>query len=141
MFGADLVINNLEVDLVASQIEAVHYGFLGLNAIHVLLGIEEGEYVYVRVAIVGGPYVLVAAASSYGEASSFVCVKLVDRFGPSLHFVREDGWNGINHEGCCSVGGIFGLRFGGADALLSLGKMTLDSFIRVVAVLGGVSVG
>ena len=43
MFFADLVINNLEVDLVSLQSEAVHYGVVGCNEILFLHGLEGGD--------------------------------------------------------------------------------------------------
>ena len=78
MFGADLVIDNLEVDLVASQSEAEHYGVVGCNAILVLLGIEGGGKDCVGVAMIGGHYVLLTDVRSGGEASSVVCVNIGD---------------------------------------------------------------
>ena len=42
---------------------------------------------------------------------------------------QEDGGKDINHKGCWSVGGSFGLGFGGSNALPSLGKMTLYVFL------------
>ena len=39
VFGADLVVENLEVDLVSLQREAVNYGVVGYNVDLVLLGI------------------------------------------------------------------------------------------------------
>ena len=43
VFCADLVIENLKVDLVALQSEAVYYGVVGFNEILVLLGIGGGK--------------------------------------------------------------------------------------------------
>lgn len=54
---------------------------------------------------------------------------------------QEDGGKDINHKGCWSVGGSFGLGFGGSNALPSLGKMTLYVFFGRRAVLGGIGVG
>ena len=51
VFGTYLIIDNLEVDLVASQIEAVHYGVVGCNVILVLLGIEGWVWDCVVVAM------------------------------------------------------------------------------------------
>ena len=76
VFCADLVINNLEVDLVASQSETVSYEVIGCNAILVLIGLEGGDKDCVGVAMVGGKYVLVTAMISDEEASSVICVKL-----------------------------------------------------------------
>ena len=87
VFGADLVIDNLEVDLVASQSEAEHYVVVGCNAILVLLGIAGGGKDCVGVAMIGGNYSLVTAARSDGEASSVIHVKLGDWFGPNVNFV------------------------------------------------------
>ena len=39
VFDTDFVIENLEVDLVALQSEAVNYGAVGCNTVIVLLGI------------------------------------------------------------------------------------------------------
>ena len=40
VFCAEIVINDLEVDLVASRSEAVYYGVVGYNTIIVHIGIE-----------------------------------------------------------------------------------------------------
>ena len=66
VFCADLVINNLEVDLVASRSEAVHYGVVGYNVILVLLGIGGGGKDCIGVAMVSRQYVLVTSAISAG---------------------------------------------------------------------------
>ena len=80
--------------------------------------------------MVRGQYVFVATASSDGEASNFICLNLGYKFCPNVHFVRADGWKGINREGLCSVGGKVGLGFGGADALLILGNMNSVGFVE-----------
>ena len=98
-FCSDLVIDNLEVGLVASQSEAVHYGVVGCNAILVLLGLEGGNMDCVGFAMVGGQYLLVTAAISNGGESSVICVKLGYLFVPYMYFVQADGWKGINREG------------------------------------------
>ena len=87
VFYADLVIDNLEVDLVASQSDVVHYEVVGSNAILVLLGIEGGNNNFVGVEMVGVQDVLVTAASSDEEASSVIYVKLGYRFFPNVHLV------------------------------------------------------
>ena len=66
MFGADLVIKNLEVDLVALQSEAVNSGVVGCNDILLLLGIESGINDCVEVKTVGGQDAMITAASSDG---------------------------------------------------------------------------
>ena len=48
---------------------------------------------------------------------------------------------GIKREHLSSVGRIFGLGFVGADAFLSLGKMTLDGFVGRRALIGRVREG
>ena len=63
--------------------------------------------------MVGNNYLLVTNASSDGEASSVVCVNLEYQLGPNVYFIQADGWKGIKQEGYWSVGGIFGLGFGG----------------------------
>ena len=87
VFGAELVIENLEVELVASLSEVVHYVFLGYNVILVLLGLEGGDKDFVGVKMVGGQYVLATAASSDGGASIIVCVKLRYQFVTNVHLV------------------------------------------------------
>ena len=141
VFSTDLVINNLEVDLVASRSEALHYGVVGFNAILFLLCLEGGDKDCVGVVMLGGQYVLVTAAISTGEASIVICVNLGYWFGPNVHIVQSDGFKGIRCEGFWSVGGIFGIGLGGAYALQSLGKMNLDSFVGGISLLEGVSVG
>ena len=91
--------------------------------------------------MVGGQYILVTTASSDGGVSSLIFVKLGDWLRPNVYFVRADGWKGIKREGFWSVGGSLGIGFGEANSYQSLGKMTLESFLGVGAVLGGVSVG
>ena len=66
MFCADLVIENLEVDLVALQSEVVNYGIVGCNAVLVILGIEGGDKDCVGFAMIGVQYVLITAASPDG---------------------------------------------------------------------------
>ena len=87
VFGADLVIENLEVDLVASQREVVRYGVVDCNAILVLLGLEGGDKDCVGVAKVGDQYVLIIATILDGQASSVISVKLVDWFELNDNFV------------------------------------------------------
>ena len=64
MFGADLVIDNLEIDLVASQIEAVHNGVVGCNVILVLIDLEGGYKNCVVITMVGGQNILITPAIS-----------------------------------------------------------------------------
>ena len=63
VFNADLVIDNLEVDIVASRSEVVHNGVVGCNAILVLLGIEGGDKDCVGVTIVGSQDVLITTGA------------------------------------------------------------------------------
>ena len=129
VFCADLVIDNLEVDLLASQSEAVHYKVVVCNAILILLGLEGGKQNCVGAAMLGGHYALVTVTRSDGEPTSVICVKLGYWFGKNVHLIQADGWKGINREGCWSVGGIIGIGFGGSDALPSPCKMKLDGFV------------
>ena len=76
VFGAELVINNLEVDLVAALSVAVHYGVVGCNLILVLLGLKRGDKDDVGFAMIGGQDVLITAVRLYGEVPSIVCVEL-----------------------------------------------------------------
>ena len=87
MFGADLVIGNLEVDLVSLQSEAVNYGVVGCNTVLVILDIEVDNKDCVGFTMVGGQYVLITAAIPDGKASSVVCVNIGDRFDPNVHFI------------------------------------------------------
>ena len=87
MFYDDLVIENLKFSLIALPSEAFHKVVIGCNAILVLLGLEGGGRDYIGFAMVGGQYVLVTAASSDGEASIIVCVKLGHGFFPNVHSV------------------------------------------------------
>ena len=73
-FGADLVITNLEVDLVALRSEAVHDRVVGCNVILVLIGIKGGDKYCVGVIMVSGQDVLITAVRSDGEAPSVVFV-------------------------------------------------------------------
>ena len=63
VFNADLVIDNLEVDIVASRSEVVHNGVVGCNTILVLLGIEGGDKDCVGVTIVGSQDVLITTGA------------------------------------------------------------------------------
>ena len=87
MFGADFVIENLEVDLVVLQSEAVNYEVVGCITVLVILGIVRDEKDCVGFTMIGGQYVLITAVIPDGEASSVVCVNLRDRFDPNVHFV------------------------------------------------------
>ena len=91
MFGADFLIENLEVDLVASLSEAVHYGVVCCNMILGLLGIERIDKDGVGVTMVGSQDVLITNVSSYEESPSVFCVDLLYWFGPNVHFVLADG--------------------------------------------------
>ena len=66
VFGTDLVIENLEVDFVASRSEAVQYGVVGCNEIPVLIDLEGGDNNCVWVTIVGHQDVLITASISDG---------------------------------------------------------------------------
>ena len=99
MFCADNIVENSEVDLVASQSEAVHYEVVGCNAILSLLGIEGGYMACVGVNMVGVQYVLVTTASSDGEYPNVICVKLGYRFVPNVNFVRADVRKEVKREG------------------------------------------
>ena len=83
----DLVIDNLEVDLLALQSEAVHYGVVGWNVILLLLFLEGVKMILFESQMVVCQYVLVAAASSDGEAFCVICVKLGDWFSSNVHLV------------------------------------------------------
>ena len=87
MFGADLVIENLEVDLVALQSEAVNYGVLGCNEVLFIIVLEGSDKDSVGFAMLGGQYVWITAVIPDGGASSFVCVNLGYRFNPNVPFV------------------------------------------------------
>ena len=76
VFGADLIINNLEIALVDSQSEAVHYGVVVCNAILVLLGLKGGNKDGVGVAMISSQNVLITAAILDGESPSVVYVDL-----------------------------------------------------------------
>ena len=64
VFGADFIINHLEVDLVALQSEAVHYGVVVGNAILLILGIKRGNNYGVVVAMVVIQEILITAVRS-----------------------------------------------------------------------------
>ena len=87
VFSTDLVIDNLEVDLVALRSEAMNYGVVGCNVVLAILDIVGGDKDCVVFAMVGGQYVLITAASPDGEAYSVVCVNIGDQFDPNVHFV------------------------------------------------------
>ena len=87
VFSADLVIDNLEVDLVALRSEAVNYGVVSCNAVLVLLGIEGVDKDCVGLAIIDGQYVLITSTSPDEEASNVVYVNIGYRFDPNVHFV------------------------------------------------------
>ena len=74
VFDTELVINNLEVDLVALQSEAVHDGILGCNEMLVSLVIEGGNKDCVGITMLGGQDVLINTASSGGDATRVVYV-------------------------------------------------------------------
>ena len=61
VFGADFIINHLEVDLVALQSEAVHYGVVVGNAILLIIGIKRGNNYGVVVAMVVIQEILITA--------------------------------------------------------------------------------
>ena len=54
VFCADLVIENLEVDLVALQSDAVNYVVVGCNVVFVLLVLEGGDKDCIKFKMVGG---------------------------------------------------------------------------------------
>ena len=125
----DLIINNLEVDLVASKSDTVNYEVVGCNMIIVLLGIE-GKYKDIfGVSFIGDKYVLVTDASSNREATIVICVNIGDWFVPNVHFIQSGRWKENKCEGYWSVGRRLWLGFGGVDALSSLGKITVENFV------------
>ena len=91
VFGADLVIENLEVDLVALKSEAVNYGVVGCNAFLVLHVLEGGDKDCIGFSMVDGQCVLITPVIPDGEAYSVVCVNLGDRFDPNVPFVFSYG--------------------------------------------------
>ena len=78
---------NLEVELVALQSEAVNHGVVGCNAVLVIIGLEGTNKDCVEFTMIGGQYVLITSAIPDGILSSVVCVNLVYRFNPNVHFV------------------------------------------------------
>ena len=70
VFVSDLVIENLEVDLVALHSDAVNYGVVGCNAVLVIIGLEGGYKDCVGLKFLGGYYVLITAVIPDGEAYS-----------------------------------------------------------------------
>ena len=87
VFGADLIINSLEVDLVDPCSEAVCDGVLGCSSIIVLIGLEKGDKDGFGVLMVGDQYVLITAARSDGEASSVIYVDLRYWLGPNMYLI------------------------------------------------------
>ena len=61
VFGADFIIKNLEVDLVALRSEVVHDGVVGYNAILVLLGLKRGDKDGVGFTMLGDDWPAVVA--------------------------------------------------------------------------------
>ena len=62
VFSSEFFIKNLEVVLMVSQSEVVHYGVVGYNMTLVLLEINRGDKDGVGVKMVGGQDVLITAA-------------------------------------------------------------------------------
>ena len=76
VLGADFVIDNLEVELVALRSEAVHYGVVGCNEILFFLGIERSNKDGVGFTMVGGQDVLITSVRSNGEVTRVFHVEL-----------------------------------------------------------------
>ena len=98
VFGADFIIDNLEVDLVASQSEAVHYGIVGYNMIIFLLGLNRSYNNGVGVLMVGGQDVSNITAILDVELPSVVRVELQGWFGPNVHFFERMRGKGTKNQ-------------------------------------------
>ena len=65
----------------------MNHGVVGCNAVLVIIGLEGFDKDCVGFTMIGGQYVLITSANPDGEVSSVVCVNLVYRFEPNVHFV------------------------------------------------------
>ena len=64
MFGDDIIIENLEVELVDLQNEAVHNGVVGCNEILSLIGIEGGNKYFFGFTMLGGQNISITVVIS-----------------------------------------------------------------------------
>ena len=91
-FGADFIVEDLEVHLEASGGEAVHDGVVGSEAMIVVSTGEAGLKDDIGVAVVSNHDVLFATASTNREAASVISVEFADVAFPEVQFVGALGW-------------------------------------------------
>mgnify|MGYP006187013679 CR=1 FL=1 len=121
------------LDFVAFGLESGHDAPVCGYSMAVVAGLEGFHKNGVGVTVVGQHDVLVATARACGESAHVVCVELADGLYKHVEFVcsRGGGIDGGSY-GFCRFG------FGGSEALSGLGKVPLEGFRAVGAVLGGV---
>ena len=89
---AGFIVEYLEVNRVATLLEADHNALVGSDAVAIFLGLEGLNWYDIVVLVVVKCDVLVATAREDGETTHVISVEFVDVLKTDVEFVVRDRW-------------------------------------------------